>query len=339
MATPIHHTAHPSSEFYSIFSNEEVLGIIHALKVRREIPLKYSYKGTGAKKWDNFYLKHIVPKWYRTSSTEIDLLRDNFEYLNGNLQRCEKLNIVDVGAGNSYPVKQFITRLHKLDRVNKYVALDISEDLLNLSRKNFTKWFPTIEFISYTIDIENSCLPPISLDNQANLEADNTAKIILHLGVTMGNHHDRIQVLKNFRDSMGKHDLLVFTNEIGSSSQWDGIARGGFKYHVDEVYAWIQKDIGLSSQDCELVRKYDEKTNSLVANIKLGQDYTINFNVSGIDKSLQISEGEEITIWRQHKYELPELQQEIEQAGLQLVHYKTDKYLSNMMVICQVASN
>jgi uncharacterized SAM-dependent methyltransferase len=161
MTTPIRHIAQPSSEFYSIFSKEEVLGIIDALQVRREIPLKYSYKGRGAKKWDNFYLKHIIPKWYRTSSTEIDLLRDNFDYLNGNFLGCEKLNIIDVGAGNSYPVKQFITRLNKLGKVNKYIALDISEDLLNLSQKNFTKWFPKIEFATYKIDIENSCLPTI----------------------------------------------------------------------------------------------------------------------------------------------------------------------------------
>ena len=339
MTTPIRHIAQPSSEFYSIFSKEEVLGIIDALQVRREIPLKYSYKGRGAKKWDNFYLKHIIPRWYRTSSSEIDLLRDNFEYLKGDFQGCEKINVVDVGAGNSYPVKRFISRLHKLGRVNKYIALDISEELLSLSRNNFTKWFPSIEFSSYTIDIENNCLPKSLLVNPTNIEAENIANIILHLGVTMGNHRNRTQVLKNFRDSMGKQDLLVFTNEIGSSSQWDGTVRGGFKYHVDEVYAWIQKDIGISDKDCELVRKYDDKTDSLVANIKLCQDYTINFNVNGIDKSLQISEGEEITIWRQHKSEISVLQQEIERAGLQLVHYRTDKYLCNVMVICQVASN
>jgi uncharacterized SAM-dependent methyltransferase len=59
----------------------------------------------------------------------------------------------------------------------------------------------------------------------------------------------------------------------------------------------------------------------------------------GIDKNVEISEGEEITIWRHHKYEIPELLQEIEQAGLQLVHYSTNKYSSHVMVICEIASN
>jgi hypothetical protein len=35
ISTPIRPTAKPSSEFYSIFSEEEVLGIINALEVRR----------------------------------------------------------------------------------------------------------------------------------------------------------------------------------------------------------------------------------------------------------------------------------------------------------------
>ncbi|HAA28800.1 MAG TPA: hypothetical protein DCE56_15340 [Cyanobacteria bacterium UBA8553] len=337
--TSIRRTANPIDEFYSIFSEEEVLGIIQALEVRREFPLKYSYKGRGAKNWDSFYLKYIIPRWYRQSNVEIDLLKENFEYLNGNLQNCDKINVLDVGSGNSYPVKEFIRRLNNLGLINKYIALDISEELLNLSRKNFISWFPLIEFISYVIDIENSCLPKIKLKNTVNLKIDNTAKIILHLGVTMGNHQNRTEVLKNFRNSMVKNDLLVFTNEIGSNYQWQGIVRGGFKYHAEQVYAWIKNQMGISSKDCELVRKYDDKTDSIVVNIKLRQNYSITFRSREINKNIEFSEGEEITIWRQHKYAIPELLQEIEQAGLQLVHYSTDKYLSHIMVICEIASN
>lgn len=330
--------AQPSSEFYSIFSPEEVLAIIDALEIRREFPLKYSYKGRGAKIWDNFYVKYITPKWYRSSSTEIDLLKENFDFLNGHLQNYNKVNIVDVGAGNSYPVKEFIGRLHQLGRINKYIALDISQGLLEVSKNNFTNWFPTIDFISSPIDIENHCLSQILLKNQVDLEPEHTAQIFLHLGVTMGNHQNRAGAFKNFRDSMSKNDLLVFTNELGSSSQWDGRARGGFKYHVEPVYHWIKNELGIRAEDCELVRKYDDKIDSIVANIKLRHPYILNFSVGEIEQSVEISEGEEITIWRQHKYKLPELQQDIERAGLKLVHYSTDKYLSNVMVICEVAS-
>jgi uncharacterized SAM-dependent methyltransferase len=339
MPTPIGRTAEPSSEFYSSFSEEEVLEIIDALEVRREIPLKYSYKGRGAKIWDDFYLKYVIPRWYRTSNLEIDLLRKNLEYININLQNFHKVNIIDVGAGNSYPIKQFVGKFNKLGKINKYIALDISEELLDLSKKNFRKWFPTIEFISHTIDIENSCFPKILLENQANIEADDTAKIIFHLGVTIGNHQNRTGVLKNFRDSMGKNDLLVFTNETGSNSKWDGRVRGGLKYHAEQVYAWIKNKMGISSEDCELVRKYDLKTDSIVANIKFHHDYTINFIFREINKNIEICKGEEITIWRHHKYEIPELLQELERAGLELVHYSTDKYLSHVMVICEVGSN
>ncbi|MBH8562890.1 L-histidine N(alpha)-methyltransferase [Nostoc sp. CENA67] len=337
--TPQGRTANPITEFYSIFSEAEVLGIIKALEVNREIPLKYSYKGRGATIWDTFYLKNIIPKWYRPSSVEIDLLKQNFTYINGNLQECQKLNIIDVGSGNSYPVKEFIKNLIQMERLNQYIALDISEELLKVSRKNFQKWFPFIEYKSYTIDIENSCIPQFFIKNQAKLETLDTANLFLHLGVTIGNHKNRTQVFKNFRDSMGKNDFLVFTNEIGSNSQWDGIARGGCKYHAEQIYEWIKSQIGISSEDCELVRKYDLATDSIIANIKLHHSYTLNFKSMKIDKSIHLSKGEEITIWRHHKFELPELLQEIEQAGLQLVHYSTNKYSSHIMVICKLASN
>ncbi len=331
-STPTSRTAKPNPEFYSIFSEIEVLEIIQSLEFNREIPLKYAYKDKGAKNWDNFYQKYIVPKWYRKSSLEIDLLRDNFEYINGSSQKCDKVNIVDVGAGNSYPVKEFISKLNSLGIINQYVALDISEELLGLSKQNVHKWFPLLKYTNYSIDIENACLPESLLTNQP----DEIAKIILHLGVTFANHQNRAKVLKNLKDSMTEKDLLVFTVETGSNSQWDGKARGAYKYHVEQIYEWIKNKFGFKPEDCELIRKYDSETDSIVANLQLRHDHNISFSLAGTDKNIQIFAGEEITIWRHHKYEIPELLQELEQAGLQLVHYSTDKYQSLTMVICQV---
>lgn len=325
------HIYKPSSEFYSVFSEVEVLDIINALESRREIPLKYSYKGGGATIWDKFYLKYIIPTWYRTSNIEIEFLQTNSAYLNGNYQKCQKVNIIDVGAGNSYPVKAFINRLIQTRRINQYIALDISDELLKVSSNNIKKWFPQLAFSHYRLDIENTPIPKSLLKS----EAENTANIFLHLGVTIANHSHRHQVFKNLRDSMEKNDLLVFTNEIGSNSQWDGIARGGCKYHAEQIYRWLKKNFGLKDEDCELVRKYDLGTDSIVANIKFRHRCNIDFSYLGIDKNIEIPAGEEITIWRHHKFTIPELIQEIEQAGLKLVHYTTNKYASHLMVICE----
>lgn len=318
--------AQPSSEFYTVFSQQEILSLIEALKTRREIPLKYSYKGAGANIWDNFYRKLIIPNWYR-SNVEIKLLRDNFEYLNDNTQHSHKVNIIDVGAGNSYPAKEYIRKLDKLGRIDRYTALDISEELLEVSKTNFTKWFPFIKYTNSYIDIENSPIP------EYLLHRDNI-NIFLHLGVTIGNLQHRVKALKNFRQSMGKNDLLVLTNEIGNNSQWDGIARGGCYYHAEEIYQRINKNIGIQHQDCQLIRKYDKKTDSVVANLKFTSDYIIDFSSAGINKKVEISKYEEITIWRHHKHQLPELIEELEQAGLKLVHHSTNKYQSHIMAIC-----
>lgn len=320
--------AKPSSEFYTVFSQQEILNLIEALKNRREIPLKYSYKGTGASIWDNFYTKLIIPNWYR-SNVEINLLRDNFEYLNANTQNTKKVNIIDVGAGNSYPVKEYIRKLDKLGKINRYTALDISEELLEVSKINFIKWFPFIKYTNSYIDIENSPIPEYLLHQD-------DINIFLHLGVTIGNLQHRVKAFKNFRQSMGENDLLVLTNEIGNNSQWDGIARGGCYYHAEQIYQRINKKIGIQHQDCELIRKYDNKTDSVIANLKFNSDYTIDFSDTGINEKVVISKDEEITIWRHHKHQLPELIEELEQAGLQLVHHSTNKYQSHIMAICKI---
>ncbi|PAX52470.1 L-histidine N(alpha)-methyltransferase [Brunnivagina elsteri] len=331
-----HRIVKPSSDFYTTFSEVEILEIIDALEVRREIPLKYSYKGKGGKIWDNFYQKYIIPTWYRTSNVEIELLNNNFQYLNGDNLVGSKVNIIDVGAGNSYPIKKYIRQLQKLGKINQYIALDISEALLDVSQKNFKNWFPKINYINDTLDIENSCIPKTLLENEPNQNQE-TINIILHLGVTIGNHHNRSRVFNNFSKSMKKNDLLVLTNEIGSNSKWNGEARGGCDYHAENIYKWITSAIAIKSEDCQLVRKYDSVRDSVVANIKFLHNYTIIFNIQGIDKNIEFSADDNITIWRHHKFEIPQLQQELAQAGLELIRYSTNKYSSHIMAICQLA--
>lgn len=321
----------PNSEFYSHFSPSEILEIIHALETRREIPLKFAYKGRGAKIWDDFYLKYIRPTWYRTSSVEINLLKENFSYLNGDFQKSAKINVVDVGVGNSYPVKAYIRKLNQLDRINKYVALDISHDLLKISQRNLQKWFPHLEFVYQILDIENTSISPEFIHSSADI-----ANIFLHLGVTIGNHQNPSQVFKNFYTSMKENDLLVITNEIGASRLWNGSVRGGCDYHAGNIYNWMQNSLKIHPQDCELIRKYDSLTDSVVANLKFLQNYNINFNFLEIDQNVEISAGEEVTIWRHRKLEISEIIAEIEANGFQLVHYSTNKYASHVMIICRI---
>nr|WP_238993768.1 L-histidine N(alpha)-methyltransferase [Calothrix sp. PCC 6303] len=326
----------PSEDFYSPFSEAEITNIIQTLETRREIPLKYSYKGRGAKIWNNYYMKYIVTRWYRRANLENSFLKANLSYIDGTYQNCEKVNIIDIGSGNSHPIKELITQLNKTGKINKYIALDISDSLLQISQKNFSKWFPNIDYTHSTIDIENGEIDQELLKSSTNIK---TANIFLHLGVTIGNHQNRIQVFKNLRNSMSKKDLLIFTNEIGSNSQWDGFARGAYKYQAEQIYKWIKDKIGILSQDCELIRKYDLPTDSIVANIKFKRHYTINFSRQQTSKKIHLLPGDEITIWRHHKCQMSELTQEMEQAGLKLVHHTTNQYQSHVMVICQISEN
>ncbi|QLE54067.1 L-histidine N(alpha)-methyltransferase [Nostoc sp. TCL26-01] len=333
----ISRVAKPIPKFYALFSPAEILEIVNSLATKREMPVKYSYKGRDGKIWDDFYLKYIALKWYRNINTEIELLKKNFEYIKQYIQAGQKVNVIDVGAGNSYPVKEFIAQLDKVGKINKYFALDISDKLLEVSRKNFHKWFSNIEFISSSIDIENNVIPKWILNNQGNSQTDETVNIILHLGVTIGNHQNRIAALKNFRDGMSQNDLLVLTNELGENAKWDGIPRGGCKYHAEQIYKWVKEMLDIQAADCELIRKYDANIDSVVANIKFRRSYTINFNLMNINESIDIAAGEEITLWRHHKYQISELIEELAQARLQLVHYNTNQYSSHIMAICQVA--
>ena len=324
--TNLRFIANPSSEFYSIFSQREILDIIQVLESSKEIPLKYAYKGKGAKIWDSFYRKYLLPTWYRTYNVEFWLLNKALKSIAKISSSNHIFKIIDVGAGNSLSVKRFIYSLNKLFTVTQYLACDISEDLLKISQKNITEWFPKIRFKSLQIDIERNQVPN-------SLTSDEEINIFLHLGVTIGNHRNRIKALQNFRASMGKDDLFIFTNELGDNSKFIGAC-----HHGKQIYEWMQKNLGISPDGCELIRKYDPNIDSIVATMKFIGNQTLDFQCQQkkINKKVEFFANEEITLWRFHKYTISEIKEELEQAGLQLVEYITDRKQSHVMVICSV---
>lgn len=328
----------PKQELYSIFSVAEVIEIINSLSIAREIPMKYFYQQKCAEDWDNFYaLENETTGQEPYPNPDVELLRENFGYFNYKTKSYKKVNIIDVGSGNSYPVKEFITKFHSLERLNKYIAVDISQDMLKLSKNNIQEWVPELEFINYKCDIEHDRVDIILFESKANFEFSEVVNIILHLGCTIGNHRDRCKILKNFRNGMNKDDLLVFSNEISDYS-WDGSEMNALKNRIRNSYSWITDMLNIKAEDCELELGFDSTIDSHVANIKFKENYTIYFNLLDVIYKFKFVKGEKITIWRHYVHKLNELLVEIEQSGLQIAQLTTSKDLSYLMVICQIIS-
>lgn len=330
----LHAEVEPIEKFYKIFNDEQVWEIINQIELKNEIPNKLAFVDTGAIIWNDYYNLNVFNGEYLTPQRVINLLNSSVDYLKYKLKNVESVNIIDIGQGNSHPVKDWIYQIKKFIPIKRYVAIDVSTKMNEISRKNINEWFPEIEFISYTCDVEKTYFDTVFTPLKDELDGKKNINIILYLGSMIGMHEDKLKVLKNFKEGMGKYDLLMVSNTVDSS-----LNRADFRYvknpKADSQNTWIPGMLGIDIKNCELVSKFDSITNNRVLNLKLDKDYTIKFKVFEKSKKVFLHKGQEINIWKHEMTNINRLIDDFEKADLQIINAVMEVDLSHVLSISE----
>ncbi len=194
-----------------MFTKRQEAEIITAIKGRGEVPLKYNYATKkGAMAWDRIAKARQDPKVRGINSIEGALLSNKADYFLAPYKNFKKINIIDIGCGNAYPVFPLLDRLIKNKVAVRYAPVDISQEMTAIATKNVKKAFPRTEIIPNIVDFERGHFSEIVYD----LRRDGYVNFLLFLGSTIGNVSNIPRVLTNFRDSMTSEDYLVVGVEL-----------------------------------------------------------------------------------------------------------------------------
>ncbi len=317
-----------SSKINKIFSEDELAEIINDLEFKKELNLKFAYNNEAAELWDKIYLNKSSP----INQATLDLIGKLEEEISYYLDKPKQLNIVDIGPGNSYPVKNFLLRLANLSILNKYTAIDISQSMLNIALANVRNWLPNLEVESHQKDLEINSLIKVLLENKSVVK--NTPNIILLIGNTLSNYNDRIGVLKNLRKAMANNDLLIITFSL-DNEQNRAIVNYAKSSDADKRHTQVLKLLGIDAELCELDVEYKEELNAKIKTLKLDKDYEIDINIFSEIKKLNLYSGTKISVWKHFLMSLEDFLIELRIANLEVLLSKKDSSSNNCMVICR----
>lgn len=211
-------TVTPSPEFYSIYNERQIYDIATNLEIHHEIPRQYNYFNGGADHWDTYAARLATDNTPNIVNSTIKLLTINQGYIDDLLSRYKKVNVIDVGVGNAYPVKDLLEHLLDLKKLGRYIALDISPSVLTIAEKNISEWFgDRMQYEGYVYDINRDHFSDFLIDEYTGEDAKDTVNLVLLLGGTLSNMRDSDTGYKMIRDSMGMNDLLIHTKKTRHS--------------------------------------------------------------------------------------------------------------------------
>ncbi len=115
--------------------------IVSNLEINKEIPNQYKYFGSGAGNWNNYTERLAEEENLNSLRSTISLISINKPYIDDLLKDYTQVNIVDIGVGNAYPVKELLAHFLEQGKLGRYIALDISPTMLRIAEANIKKWF------------------------------------------------------------------------------------------------------------------------------------------------------------------------------------------------------
>jgi len=311
----------PRLEFYSTYTDSQVLNIFSNLDIHREIPLQYTYFEDGATHFDLYNKRLLNERTMNTLNATEDLMVSNFQMIDYLLRDFDRINIVDLGVGNAYAVRSLLEHLIQKEKLGKYVGVDISQEMLDIAESNIKNWFGD------SVPVENQ-VSDLNYDRFGHFLANNpfidekSVNIVLMLGGTLSNMRQPTRVLRLINDSMGKDDILIHSAKLDSlrSRRYFNFDATSQSKKLDRIFGTAIHLLNIDEVDYETQQLYDEQQKCRLVKIILNYDVDLNLQVYGKERFIHFKKGESIVLFRAYHWKTRDVLDRFEAADFDLLN-------------------
>jgi SAM-dependent methyltransferase len=333
-------TVTPKPEFYKLFDQNQIYDIVRNLEIHHEIPRQYNYFDGGADEWDR-YIKNLtssetpsIPK--RT----IDLLKVNAGIIDYYTAEQTKLNIVDIGAGNAQPVKDFLKGLLERKILNKYIAIDISPTMLKIAEQNIREWFGNeVIFEGHQLDITKERFAHLLINDYLADGTKNSANLVLLLGSTPSNFREPDDVFRIINDSMNPNDLFLYDSDLKTDNalpEWFQFDAKPGKPKLLERHRLVFNLLNIDDSLFDVEMGFDPETKQQHTRAKFKVAITLNFQFEDGTRSVELNKGDQILLWRFLHVGIADIASQLEHNNFYLLHSSHTQDRRQVLTISEV---
>jgi uncharacterized SAM-dependent methyltransferase len=291
----------PLPEFYSTYTDEQIYDIATNLEIHREIPRQYNYFDDGAIRWDKYTEVLASGETPNIVNSTIKLLEINQGYLDNLLAAYNQVNVIDVGVGNAHTVKKFLGHLIDHGKLGRYIALDISPDMLNIARRNLKAWFgDRVAFEGYESDINYERFSGLLVGEYTKADSRQTINVALLLGGTLSNMRVPDRGFSVLHDSMGVNDLLIYANKLDTKS-----TRRFFDFHespqekrLPPIHSLVVDMLGIDKSYYDVETGYNPEHRQRYEQIRLKIALNIRLEFKDGERLISFNKGDTVLVWR-----------------------------------------
>jgi len=301
--------------------------LLAAVSARGEIPVKFSYLGEGASRWDFEY--RDAENNTGVPAIEMSLIMSHIKSFLRVFNQAKGLNLVDLECGNGLPAIDIINALEEeAVRIN-YVSVDLSKEMLALASKNIREALPKLSITELEIDFESESLANQLLGIKQKTKRPN---LLINLGNTLGNYVNVDAVLTNFLQSMTLDDYLIIGNGLVNDQNPQKILKSYTgSESVKEATLAPARELGLFKDEDDYQVLWNAIEYRVEARIKLNE--TKQLFLAG--QRLIMDVGDEILVLQSRKYTESSLTKLLSSVGFRTELLTTNRNRSYILAMVQ----
>lgn len=330
----------PQPKFYQVFNQGQIYDIVRNLELHHEIPRQYNYFDGGADKWDEYIDDLAVEEAPNLLNRTTRLIEENQGYLDKRLDKYGVVNVVDVGVGNALPAKELLTHLLSQKKLGRYIALDISEDMLAIAKRNIDKWFGgQVAFEGYQLDITFERFANVLAEDYLKEDAKNAVNLVLFLGGTADNLRNPDDAFRTINESMNPNDLILYSNKLETPEmrpQWFGYTIKPGKLTLSPIHRLVFDLLKIDESFYDVELSFDPKTRQRYVRTKLKVSLTLKFDFEDGQRILEFEKGGSILLWRSWQMTADDVAKQFADSGFYTLHSSQTEDHEYIMTIAEV---
>lgn len=287
----------PLPLFYEYYGQEEITDMVAHIADRKELPLKYTYADGGAEHWDEYAHRLIKEQSPNILNQTVSLLERALNSLNDLVPSDKKVNIIDLGPGNGLPVRQLLADLVARDKLHRYIAIDSSQEMLDILQKNIKQWFgDKVRFEGYARDFSYERFDDILAQDYIVDGSDIPINIILLFGDTLNNFRQPSHCLQTINQSVRLGDLVIYTSWLDTPSArryFDFAVGPNQRLRVEILFELLGLDKTL--YDYEFT--FNEEQRTRYGSLRPKVDILFKFDLEKGPQYVELRKDESILVW------------------------------------------
>ncbi|MBC7406372.1 MAG: hypothetical protein H7230_02800 [Candidatus Parcubacteria bacterium] len=299
-----------NDKLYEVFTDLEIVDLMHQISFHKSIPLKYSYTDAGIKPYREAILEEVKNKTLSTSLEQKATEGFLDQIISGYVNDGYKINFVEIGFDyQTFNVGENLKKLVDNGHLHKYISISHSAEMHRIRKKAIHEdmKLPQVDFVAVKLDFETESMQEVLWRHKQSDKNEKIANICLLFKGAISNFKQPETIMAKIAQSLTGDDTLLISTYLTDLDGRDKVERDiNISANRAKRHDWLFKLLNVYKNAEYKTHLYDTNKSIRTREACFKDFVEVKYKVFGYDRSIKIKRDDVITYFYSKRFTVNE---------------------------------